>query len=1046
MENHVIRTAVLTLLSFFLMIPAVVSANELSGEYTIGDGDTDYATLDEAFDDLMGNGNDGDVTFLITSDIEQEDNVALGFDPGENNTITIKPAENTEPTITFSSSETNETFVAALILGLADKDGGSEDLTFTRNIVIDGSNSENGTSRDLTMETSEGANGSNAFRIIGDTDNIVLKNTNFVMNQTENAWNALRITTRDEAVHENILIENNYIENLEATSARSIVIDDILSPPNPPDVTIRDNDLLASRYGIWLRESAGNTEITGNTIELQHTAGFFAYGILVDDMVNADDVVTIHDNTIHNSTSNNTMVGLQFDDKAVYDVQRNTLQNLVSEDGRTRGIRIRTGGSYTINDNQLLDFDGSEGIRGIAFANDINEDHDVLIANNFITGFSSDGDGESIHAVIIRSPDGATADVDMYHNTIWMNPLDVTGSGWDYRGLTVFSSSDINLDLKNNIFINDDDNGTAVESYAYYQAFSAFANLTSDYNLWHGSNLSAEDDTYLSLHEDDNEATTLEEHQNHTGQDANSVFKSVQFVDATGGNLRLTGESDGDSDLAGAPLAEVTTDIDGQERNSDRPYMGAWEGQTLSPTVVVDGDAGWRMMAAPTDDMAVEDLEDQTGIQGIDGADYGTEFDPNIFNDFDGADWNAPTHVSDQLEGGEGFILYFFDNDDHGSSELPVTLEAQGQVPNTDVSTDLHEVNDGWNLIGNPYEDDLDVSDITDWANDGDLASNAVYVWDNSTESYVDANDNGEGKVAAWQGFFIQNDDAEELNIPESARTDGADFMREEEQLRRIAFELTGDIEQRDKPVKDRAISLVFHEEAGAGWDIWDAAKLTPLSARYTTLSFKGEFQGEDILKGRESRNFDPEGELELPMYISGQHVKGEFTVEWPELQNIPSDWVITLTDNQEDVAVDLQQENSYTFSYKSDDEENHRAMSVSEASETEQRFTLTVQPGEVTSAEEAVSDLPEEVKLNQNYPNPFNPVTTISFALPERSDVKLSVYDVTGRQVATLVNEERSAGMHEISWDASNVASGTYMYRLEADGQVQTKTMTLIK
>jgi len=90
--------------------------------------------------------------------------------------------------------------------------------------------------------------------------------------------------------------------------------------------------------------------------------------------------------------------------------------------------------------------------------------------------------------------------------------------------------------------------------------------------------------------------------------------------------------------------------------------------------------------------------------------------------------------------------------------------------------------------------------------------------------------------------------------------------------------------------------------------------------------------------------------------------------------------------------------------------------------------------------------DQPHEFSLSQNYPNPFNPATNIQFTLPETMDVRLDVYDVTGRHVMTLVNERREAGVHTVVFDGAQLASGVYVYRIVAGQHVQTRTMTFIK
>jgi hypothetical protein len=84
--------------------------------------------------------------------------------------------------------------------------------------------------------------------------------------------------------------------------------------------------------------------------------------------------------------------------------------------------------------------------------------------------------------------------------------------------------------------------------------------------------------------------------------------------------------------------------------------------------------------------------------------------------------------------------------------------------------------------------------------------------------------------------------------------------------------------------------------------------------------------------------------------------------------------------------------------------------------------------------------------RIEQNYPNPFNPSTTINYALPQAGSVTLKVYDVLGREVATLVNEKKAAGSYSVAFNASRLSSGTYIYRLTANGFSQTKKMILAK
>ena len=88
----------------------------------------------------------------------------------------------------------------------------------------------------------------------------------------------------------------------------------------------------------------------------------------------------------------------------------------------------------------------------------------------------------------------------------------------------------------------------------------------------------------------------------------------------------------------------------------------------------------------------------------------------------------------------------------------------------------------------------------------------------------------------------------------------------------------------------------------------------------------------------------------------------------------------------------------------------------------------------------------PTEFELVQNYPNPLNPTTNIKYAVPESGLVSIMVYDLIGREVATLVNEVKSPGYYEVEFNAENFASGIYLYRMVVSDFVQVKKMSLLK
>jgi len=122
------------------------------------------------------------------------------------------------------------------------------------------------------------------------------------------------------------------------------------------------------------------------------------------------------------------------------------------------------------------------------------------------------------------------------------------------------------------------------------------------------------------------------------------------------------------------------------------------------------------------------------------------------------------------------------------------------------------------------------------------------------------------------------------------------------------------------------------------------------------------------------------------------------------------------------------------------------RVRVINSAGKSEWSTVLSFTLGVSVSNELESDFIPESFSLSQNYPNPFNPSTIINFQLAESSEVVLKVYDMLGREVATLLNERRNPGSHQVVFDASNLSSGVYIYRLEAGNNLETKKMMLIK
>ena len=105
-----------------------------------------------------------------------------------------------------------------------------------------------------------------------------------------------------------------------------------------------------------------------------------------------------------------------------------------------------------------------------------------------------------------------------------------------------------------------------------------------------------------------------------------------------------------------------------------------------------------------------------------------------------------------------------------------------------------------------------------------------------------------------------------------------------------------------------------------------------------------------------------------------------------------------------------------------------------------------TIHVFNITTAVGPYSTIPTSYRLEQNYPNPFNPATHFEFQVPNRDLVTLKVYDMLGREVATILNEVKPTGIYNIPWNANGLASGVYFYQLKAGAYVETKKLVLLR
>jgi hypothetical protein len=108
--------------------------------------------------------------------------------------------------------------------------------------------------------------------------------------------------------------------------------------------------------------------------------------------------------------------------------------------------------------------------------------------------------------------------------------------------------------------------------------------------------------------------------------------------------------------------------------------------------------------------------------------------------------------------------------------------------------------------------------------------------------------------------------------------------------------------------------------------------------------------------------------------------------------------------------------------------------------------YEFVVHGASLTELRENNSGIPLQFELEQNHPNPFNPTTEIRFQIPEVSHVTLNVFDLLGREIATLVDEVKQPALYAVLWKANGAASGVYFYRMTAGAFVETRKLVLMK
>lgn len=460
-------------------------------------------------------------------------------------------------------------------------------------------------------------------------------------------------------------------------------------------------------------------------------------------------------------------------------------------------------------------------------------------------------------------------------------------------------------------------------------------------------------------------------------------------------------------------------------------------------TVQLDNSSGYRLLSSPVETTYAA-LLNQVWTQGATGAST-TEGSPNVFTLVNNA-WTAVTDLTSTLSAGAGVAVYIFnDNDYDGEADTQARSLYAGGTLNAAVNPSVNTTASSFTLLGNPYVKTLDFNNL-DLANLTDVA----YVWNPTKEGGADwdsyeidggLGDLTDGLIAPFQGFIVQaaasGTPSVSMVAADTTSTAGTFRGKETTQDPYIRLQLEG-------ATLSSSTWLRFSENGHTTESVrGDALKFESMSPNSAILATsKGETALDIAHLPITSTSY------EIPLLVRATE-GGTYTLRLTT-SDLLNELTLLFNDHAKGISTPITEGFTYELVLEgrakaapSGDVLNPTLAAVESGEST---YTITVQPPSTTSIDNGKQTTENSFELEQNYPNPFNPSTQIRFALRASHLARLTVYDVLGREIAVLVDGVMPAGTHNVTFDASNLPSGVYIYRLEAAGQVQTRRMILIK
>lgn len=322
------------------------------------------------------------------------------------------------------------------------------------------------------------------------------------------------------------------------------------------------------------------------------------------------------------------------------------------------------------------------------------------------------------------------------------------------------------------------------------------------------------------------------------------------------------------------------------------------------------------------------------------------------------------------------------------------------------------QIHSGWNIIGNPFQKKIS------WNQISQLNRVSGDIWGFSSQ--FERSDS----LEPFKGYYFYNSaswNLDTLKIPYTSIEGNGRVLQNTSVIPDNTPKITATASYDDGRILD--VNWIYAQSDELGFEVNKVHPELTFVDKGMILSSKNDGT---IAKVQSSATYDPNGtayDLEIKARVGS-------VVNWKaSMKNMPNQTKVLLINkttkkswivgNQESIELEITEPTSQYEVYIGD---------------------------ESALSEIQKNQLPDEIELMQNYPNPFNPTTVIRFALPQPENVKIEVFDVLGRKVATLINKEIQAGWHSILFNPTALSSGMYLYRMQAGSKTEIRKMLFVK